>query len=198
MSTGWLDNSFLLLLGVAGIWFFMRFVLGPKRGGPTFASFFKREERETIDGLGQKAIATLLSDTRAFVVGEAALRGLILAGPFAGLSGKMTTPVTLIALSDAPETYLGEEWLLRWAYPARGHKVLAQHEEQAPGHVIHHLSLRGAPPVEMHFIAADRAEAPPALRAALAAGASVIEDPAGQADRLRRRWESLLRRPAKT
>ena len=62
MSTGWLDNSFLLLLGVAGFWFTARFVLGPRRGAPSFGSFFRREPTESVDGLGQKAIATLLGD----------------------------------------------------------------------------------------------------------------------------------------
>lgn len=193
MSTGWLDNSFLLLLGVAGIWFFMRFVLGPRRGGPTFGSFFRREEREAVEGLGQKAIATLIADTRAFVVGEQALRGLILAGPFATRAGKMTSTVTLIALSDAPEHYRDEDWMLRWAYPARGHKVLEKRETHEPGHVMHALRLRGAPPVELHFVAGDRAAAPEVLQPAIKAGASVIEDPAGQAERLRRRWDSLHR-----
>lgn len=196
MSTGWLDNSFLLLLGVAGVWFFMRFVLGPKRGGPTFASFFRREARETVEGLGQKAISTLVADTRALVVAEPGLRGLLLAGPFAARAGKMTSHVTFVLLTDAPEKYRDEEWLLRWAYPARGHKVVTQREAVEPGHVTHHLTLRGAPPVEMHFVAADRAAAPETLRAALRIGWSVLEDPTGQAERLRRRWENLLRQSA--
>lgn len=198
MSTGWLDNSFLLLLGVAGIWFFMRFVLGPRRGGPTFSSFFKREARETVDGLGQKAIATLLADTKALVVAEASLRGLLLAGPFAGRAGKMSSPVTFIVITDAPEQYRDGDWLLRWAYPARGHQVLAHREANEPGHVSHHLTLRGAPPVELHFVPGDRAAAPDPLRAALRLGLIVIEDPTGQAERLRRRWDSLHRQPAAT
>ncbi len=196
MSTGWLDNSFLLLLGVAGIWFYLRFVIGPRRGGPSLRSFFRREARETVDGLGQKAIATLLADTRAFVTEEAALRGLILAGPFAARSARAGSLVTLIALSDAPQAYLGSDWLLRWAYPARGHKVLWQREEQAAGQVVQHLGLRGAPPLEIHFVTVDHAAPPENLLPALAFGTKVIDDPAGQAERLRRRWESLLRQPA--
>ena len=183
---------------MAGIWFFMRFVLGPKRGGPTFASFFKREARETVEGLGQKAISTLVADTRALVVGEPGLRGLLLAGPFAARAAKMTSPVTFVVLTDAPEQYRDDEWLLRWAYPARAHPVLARRDTIEPGHVAHHLSLRGAPPVEMHFVTADRAAAPDALRPALRIGWSVLEDPTGQAERLRRRWESLLRQGAET
>lgn len=192
MSTGLLDNTFLLLLGAAGVWFVLRFVLGPRRGAPSLASFFRREAAESVDGLGTKAIATLLADMRGFVAGEESLRGLLLAGPFAARQGKRASLVTFIALGPAPERYAEPDWLLRWAYPARGHKILTQESETAPGLVSHHLTLRGAPPVVVHFVAYDSPELPAPLRAAFAEGASVIEDPTGLAERLRRRWETLL------
>lgn len=193
MSIGWLDNSFLLLLGAAAVWFVLRFILGPKRGAPTLGSFFRREPAATVEGLGRKAIATLLDDSKAFVMGENALRGLLLAGPFAARSANITSSVTLIALCDAPESYAEPDWLLRWAYPARGHKVLEQRVVQEPGHVTHHLALRGAPPIEFHFIVPDRAAPPEPLLDALKRGLSVVDDAAGQAERLRRHWENLYR-----
>lgn len=192
MSTGLLDNAFLLLLGAAGVWFVLRFVLGPRRGAPSLASFFRREPRESVEGLGQKAIATLLADMRSFVAGEEALRGLLLAGPFAARQAKRNSLVTFIALGPAPERFTSEDWLLRWAYPARGHKILTQESETAPGLVTHHLTLRGAPPVVVHFVAYDTPELPEPLRPAFVEGASVIEDPTGLAERLRRRWEHLI------
>jgi hypothetical protein len=193
MSTGWLDNSFLLLLGAAAVWFVLRFILGPKRGAPSLGSFFRREPAEVVEGLGRKAIATLLEDTKAFVAGENALRGLLLAGPFATRSATITSPVTLVALCDAPESYAEPDWLMRWAYLARGHKVIQQAISREPGLVTHRLVLRGAPPVDVHFMQPDRAAPPEALEIALKSGLSVVEDPSGQAERLRRRWESLSR-----
>jgi hypothetical protein len=195
MSTSWLDSSFLLLLGAAGAWFVMRFILGPKRGAPSLSSFFRREPLETVEGLGRKAIATLLDDTRAFVASEDALRGLLLAGPFATRSATITSHVTLMAICDAPETYVEPDWLLRWAYPARAHKVLEQRVSREPGLVTHHLTLRGAPPIEIHFLHGDCAAPPEAVQSALKQGLSVIDDVTGQAERLRRRWETLSRSP---
>lgn len=194
MSTGWLDNTFLLLLGVAGVWVFLRFVVGPRRGAPSFGSLFRREAAPQMEGLGQKAIATLLADTRSFAIAEDALRGLLLAGPFAVRKARQDSLVVLVALCDAPERYSEAEWVLRWAYPARGHKVLSHKiTRDEPGHVAHQLTLRGAPPVALHFVAVDRAGPPDALRAAVVEGFSLIEDPAGEAERLRRRWDSLSR-----
>ena len=70
------DNALLLLMGIGGLWFVARFVVGPKRGAPGLKAMFSREPPLQSLGIGKDAIRTLLEDTRAFIVGAADLRGL--------------------------------------------------------------------------------------------------------------------------
>lgn len=178
------QNAMLLLVVVAGFWFTVRFVVAPRRGAPGLADMFRREAVTPTIGLGREAIASLLGDTRQFAVKEAGIRGLLLAGAYASRQAEPSSPVVLIALADEPLSYRGEDWLTRWHYIKRGHDVLTRDETADEGIVRHQLRLRGAPPVEFHFLA-QTAQIGDALEEAFEDGLVVIDDPAGQAANFR-------------
>ncbi|MFY8155242.1 MAG: hypothetical protein ACOVLI_00065, partial [Rhabdaerophilum sp.] len=62
-----------------------------------------------------------------------------------------------------------------------------------PGGLIHHLTLRGAPPVVLAFIEA-HAPLPPALEPALEQGATHIDIGTGDAEALLNRWNIRVTR----
>ncbi|MCA0400175.1 MAG: hypothetical protein LCH38_05090 [Proteobacteria bacterium] len=187
-------NVVWLLVAIGAFWFFMRFVLGPKRGAPGLREMFRREKQVALEGMGVEAIKTLLEDTRAFVVAEPELRGLILAGSFAAKRANTKSAAILVVMADDPGHYSGEEWLPRWSYPGRGHTILSHHIEHRPGEVEHRFSLRGAPLLRLYFLRFDTPQVPASLSDAIAAGAETIEDPTGLTEKLRRHW----RDPSKT
>lgn len=190
-----LDNAFLLLVAIAGFWFVARFVAGPRRGAPGLRGMFTRESPVKREGMDSAAIATLLGDARKFVAGEAALHGLILAGPFAAGTALPDSTVTLVAFGESVAAYAGPEWLARWAYPAREHAV-RQHDIAATGAgFLHRLELRGAPPLVFAFLPPDAALPEAPLREALETGMRIVEDPAGRVGQVVERWRVALRPP---
>lgn len=189
------QNTVMLLVAVAGFWFFARFVVAPRRGaGPGLRAMFRRERVMPRIGLGRDAIATLLDDTREFVVDEEALRGLILAGPFAAKLAEAESLVTLILLTDTPARFAGDDWLARWRYIRRGHDVIDHQIETHESGATHRMTLRGAPPLVMRFEHFPTLAPPVGLEAALDEGSATIEDPAGQAEKLRLSWAEQRRR----
>lgn len=188
-----LDNTFLLLIAVAGFWFTARFLIGPKRGAPGLKAMFGREKPVPLMGIGKDAIATLLADARKFVVAAPDLRGLILAGPFAAEAAGSRSTVTLIVLAEDVAPYADKEWLARWPYPARGHTITDHRIDQGAAETIHRLTLRGSPPLEIHFVRVNQLDVPPSLHRTLAEGAESIDDPAGLAEKLRLHWGEQIR-----
>ena len=191
-----LDNAFLLLIAVAGFWFTARFLIGPKRGAPGLKAMFGREKPVPLMGIGKDAIATLLADARQFVVAAPDLRGLILAGPFAVEAARRDSTVMLVVLAEDVSRYAGKEWLPRWPYPARGHTITDHRIDHGAAETIHWMTLRGSPPLEIHFVHVSQLDVPPSLHRALAEGAESIDDPAGLAEKLRLRWSEQIRRAA--
>jgi hypothetical protein len=199
-----LNNTFLLLLGVGALWFFARFILGPRRGAPGLKAMFSREKVVPRQGIGKDAIRTLLEETRAFVVRSVDLRGLILAGPFAVEAATPASRVTLVILCRNIAAYTDKEWMPRWTYPARGHPISAHAIKAGVREALHEITLRGSPPLALHFVQVDvsqaeigqaeKGEIPPSLRAALGIGASVIEDSSGLAEKLRLSWLDEIRK----
>ena len=190
-----LSNPLLLVLGIGGLWFFARFILGPRRGAPGLKSMFAREKPVARPGLGKDAIRTLIDDTRAFVVEGADLLGLILAGPFAAKAATPESGVILVVLCRDLKAYSDRAWLPRWAYPARGHPVSTHAIEVSSQEVVHRFTLRGSPPVAVHFVLAEIREAPVSLQSALGIGAMLLDDPSGAAEKLRQQWLKALRQP---
>lgn len=178
------QNAMLLLVVVAGFWFTVRFVVAPRRGAPGLTDMFRREAAAPTIGLGREAIASLLADTRQFAIDEAGIRGLLLAGSYAAKEAEPSSPVVLVALADEPQLYRGEDWLARWRYITRGHEVLTRDETADAGIVRHRFRLRGAPPVEFHFLT-QTAQIGDALEEVFEDGLAVIDDPAGQAAKFR-------------
>lgn len=179
------QNAIFLLVAIAGFWFTVRFVVAPRRGAPGLGAMFSREAATPRIGLGREAIASLLADTRQFAIGEPGIRGLLLAGAYAAKEAEPTSPVVLVALADDPQRYRGEEWLERWSYLKRGHDVQSRDETEEGGIVRHAFRLRGAPPVEFHFLKPQDAKPPEALDEAFGEGLTVIDDPAGLAAKFR-------------
>jgi hypothetical protein len=191
-----LDNAFLLLIAVAGFWFTARFLIGPKRGAPGLKAMFGREKPVPLMGIGKDAIATLLADARQFVVAARDLRGLILAGPFVIEAAESRSTVTLVVLAEDVAPYAGKEWLIHWPYPERGHTITEHRIDHGAAETIHRLTLRGSPPIEIHFVSVNQLDVPRSLRTALAEGAESIDDPAGLAEKLRLRWSDQIRATA--
>ncbi|HRE22307.1 MAG TPA: hypothetical protein PKW21_14930 [Rhabdaerophilum sp.] len=178
-------NAIFLLVAVAGFWFTVRFVVAPRRGTPGLGALFRRETALPKIGLGREAIASLLADTRQFAIGEPGIRGLLLGGLYAAKEAEPSSPVVLVALADNPQTYRGDSWLDRWGYLKRGHEVLSRDEAEENGVVCQQLTLRGAPPVEFHFLKLPDLSSSVALDEALEEGLTVIDDPAGLAAKFR-------------
>jgi hypothetical protein len=188
------QNAIYLMLGVAGLWFMARFVIAPRRGAPGLSALFGRETAAPVIGLGKEAIASLLDDTRTFIVRELHLRGLVLAGPFVTKSADSDSTVTLIALADDIGPYASADWLTRWPYSTRGHHVIEHRIEPETLGVTHYLTLRGAPPVAFRVEKFPSIHFPAAIGPALAIGCETLEDPTGQVEKLRRAWLDQVRR----
>lgn len=190
------DNAHYLLLAIIGVWFAARFLVMPggrrRKGG--LAAMFRREAEVMAKGLGEPAIRTLLDDSRDFARSRPDLRGLVLAGPFAAGTASPESPITLIFLAESPSPYATPEALGTWAYIGRGHTVTANRVETDRDMVLHHLTLRGAPPVELAFVPADATAVPAALVQAVTIGMKPQDDPTGQAAALALAWREAVRR----
>jgi hypothetical protein len=185
-----ISQVLLMLGGVAVIWAVMRFVIAPKTGSPSIGGMFKREAALPAIGMGREAIKTLVDDASAFVAIELSLRGLVLAGPFASKLGLPSSVISLVFFTDDLSQYQDREWLGRWGYPAKDHRVEDYHRTDGENHIIHHLGLRGAPPVMAWFVEIPThvAAPPDTLRPALIEGMSIISDPTGQVSTIIRNW----------
>lgn len=182
------SSGVMILAGVSVLWMVMRFGYGPKMGGASLASMFKREKAQPKPGMGAEALTTLLDDCRRMVAEDSALRGMILAGPFATRKGKADTLVTLIFLTKEVERYASKDWFARWPYIARGHLVMEHKAEQSAGMWLHHLTLRGAPPLLFAFLDHASAKPPSALRNALTQGAQALDTATPDAKAALARW----------
>lgn len=182
------DNAPYLLLAVVGFWFAARFLVMPGRGRGGLAGMFRREAPVSEGGLDQAAIRTLVEDSRAFARQRPDLRGLLLAGGFAAGTARPDARVFLIFLAENPAAYAGPESLSGWPYPARGHAIVTQESGAEDGAMLHRLTLRGAPPVTLAFIALEGQGLPAPLESAVGAGCLVLDDPSGQALSRRHAW----------
>lgn len=191
------ENALLIILAIAGFWFVARVLGGPRNARSSLSGMFSREKPVSLTGLGKVAIATLLEDTRKFVVAAPDLRGLILAGPFAKEAATSHTPVTLIILAEDIEPYSGKPWLARWGYLARGHMIMEHKIEIEGPEAQHSLTLRGSPPLRIHFVRMDLLDPPATLKTALAEGTATIEDPTGIAEKIRVHWAEQARKTGK-
>lgn len=191
-----MNNPIVLILAVAVLWFFARFVLGRKGGVRGLGSMFRREAPTVLKGVGSEALKTLIDDTRKLVGAEAGLRGIVLAGPFAAKAADGHSTATLIIPAEHPVSYSGDGWLAKWPYIARGHAVQAHEIVVGAGDVEHRFTLRGAPKLIVHFVSSAAQDAPPALRAVIGVGTQTLDDPTGQVDKLRRHWVDKIDQPS--
>ena len=182
------NSGLMILAGMAGLWFVTRFLYRPKgvsRGG--LRGMFVREIAEKAPGIGLEALRSFTEDLVAFARNETALRGVILAGPFVARQANAASEVTAILVTTDLAGQDEAAYLRRWPYIRRGHEIREARFERVPGGLIHHLSLRGAPPVVLAFMAAD-APMPPALEPALKQGAAIHDIGTGDAEALLFRW----------
>lgn len=183
-----LDTGLMIMGGIAVIWFVTRFLYGPKGKSGGLSSMFRREAAETVPGIGIEALRSMVDDLATLVRNTQSLRGLVIAGPFAARKADATSSVTAILLSTDLDGQHEPLALAGWPYPARGHEIRSRRVEQGEGYVLHHLTLRGAPPVEIAFVKADLPAAPTPLRAALEAGAFCHDIGTQDADIILARW----------
>lgn len=186
-----LSSPLMLIGGVLLIWLVARFGFGRRYGAPSLGGMFRREARMAEHGLGPEALRTLLDDFRTLVAGDNALRGLILAGPFASHQGRADSVITILALSADVPAYTGRSWFARWPYINRGHLVMSHQESAAPDAITHRLTLRGAPALAVIFLGANAAEPPPEAGAALTQGAIAVETGTPDARLILERWASI-------
>jgi len=184
-----LETALPIVLAMAVLWFGTRMMAGKKMSGVSLGSMFQREKPLVKSGLGEPAIKTLLEDVKAFVHGERAVRGLILAGPFAEAAAAPEDEVTFVILVDDLTDYRDTLWRARWPYPARGHLIRDHQIETVEGAALHLLSLRGAPPLRFHFVETGLAKAPSATVKALNRGAKPIETGTDAARPTLQRWQ---------
>ncbi len=182
------NSGLLILAGIAGLWFTTRFLYRPKgASGGGLRSMFTREIAEIVPGIGLEALRSMSDDLASFARNETALRGVILAGPFVARQANSASDVTAILISNDLTGQDEAAYLRRWPYIRRGHDIRDQRLERVPGGLIHHLTLRGAPPVVLAFITAE-ASLPPPLESALKQGATFIDIGTGDAEALLTRW----------
>lgn len=181
------DSALLILAGVAGLWFTTRFLYRPKGSSGGLGSLFRRERAEAVPGIGLEALRSLSEDLVTFAKAEIALRGVILAGPFAARQANAASDVTAILISTDLTGQDEQAYLRRWPYIRRGHDIRAHRLERVPGGLIHRLTLRGAPSIVLAFIEGD-APLPPALEPALKQGATFFDIGTGDAEALLSRW----------
>lgn len=190
-----LTNGLFLLLAIGLVWLVARQQLAKRTGQSGFMAMFRREAPMRLGGMGREALESLLEDTRHLVGADAALRGLVLAGPFAVKLGSTHSIVTLVLLTREIDPYLGDDWLARWPYLSRGHGVSQHRIERSEGAVRHQLTLRGAPPIDVHFVPASAETVPPALATAFREGAIAIETGTPDGRTALERWRRALREP---
>ncbi|MGL5447954.1 MAG: hypothetical protein ACRDBL_11655 [Rhabdaerophilum sp.] len=189
-----MDQGLMLLAGVAGIWFAMRFLYRPKTASGGFMRMFKREAISVVPGIGLEALRSMVDDLETLVKNTESLRGLIIAGPFAVRKADATSPVTAILLSTDLAGQDGPLALAGWPYPARGHEIRDRKIEMGEGYALHRLTLRGAPPVELAFVLIG-ANLPAVLAKALSDGAFARDIGTNEAELQLARWDI---RPIKT
>jgi hypothetical protein len=190
-----LDQGLMLLAGVAGIWLAMRFLYRPKGPKSGLLTMFKREPAMVVPGIGIEALRSMVDDLETFVRNTESLRGLIIAGPFASRTADATAHVTAILISHdlaGQETPMA---LSGWPYPSRGHEIRERQVESGEGYVLHRLTLRGAPPVELAFVRPE-AELPPALSPALSQGAMPRDLGTNEAEIVLKRWNIRITKPS--
>lgn len=192
-----IDQGLLLLAGVAGIWFAMRFLYRPKGGVGGLTSMFRREAAVVLPGIGIEALRSMIDDLETLVRNTESLRGLIVAGPFAARKADATSHVTAILLSTDLGGQDGPMALSGWPYPSRGHEIRERQVETGEGYVLHRLTLRGAPPVELAFVRIGSA-LPPVLAEALSQGAIARDIGTSEAEIQLGRWNIQPIRKAKT
>ncbi|CAN1571034.1 hypothetical protein MCEMSEM23_03240 [Rhabdaerophilaceae bacterium] len=182
-------NSGLLIIGgIAMIWFATRHLYGPKRPRVSMLGMFRREAVGVVPGLGIAALRSMIDDLVTLVKNTQSLRGLVIAGPFAARLADPTSTVTAILFST-DLTGQGEPLALAgWPYPARGHDIRSRKVEEGDGFILHHLTLRGAPPLTIAFVRTDLDAAPEPLRAALDLGAISCEIGTRDAEVILARW----------
>jgi hypothetical protein len=187
-----LETGLPIILAMAVLWFGTRMMMGKKMGGVSLGSMFQREKPLVKSGLGEAAIKTLLDDVKTFAHEERAVRGLILAGPFAEAAAAPEDEVTFVILVDNLQDYRETLWRARWPYPARGHLIRDHQIEAVEGAILHRLALRGAPPLAFHFVDASLAKAPSATAKALNRGAKPIETGTDAARPTLQRWQDYI------
>jgi hypothetical protein len=180
----------LLLGGVAILWMLTRLAAPHGRGVSGLTSMFRRESLPQRQGLGRRAIATLLADSHALAANAREISGLLLAGPYAVAWASAEDPVTLIFITDRPERYQDREWLAKFGYIARGHDLETHAAEVGAGFALHSLKLRGAPALLIGFVApsAHSTRPPEGLSRALTAGVTIEHDPRGNIAAIAGRW----------
>jgi hypothetical protein len=180
-----INQGLMLLAGVAGIWLAMRFLYRPKGAG--LGAMFRREPAIATPGIGIEALRSMVDDLETFVRNTESLRGLIVAGPFAARKADAASHVTAILISTDLSGQDGPLALAGWPYPARGHEIRERQVETGDGYILHRLTLRGAPPVELAFVLASASQ-PTVLAEALAKGALARNLGTQDAEVLLQRW----------
>lgn len=186
-----LSNPLLLIGGIILIWFVARFSFGQRFGAPSIGGMFRREASMEKHGLGPTALRTMLDDFKTLVKGDNALRGLILAGPFASHQGATQADVTMIVLSNDIAAYAGRSWFARWPYINRGHLVRSHEESATPHAILHRLALRGAPALVVVFLDIAASHPPEEIADALQQGAIVAETGTPDAKIILEKWAAL-------
>jgi hypothetical protein len=182
------DAALYIVAAIAILWFGTRIMLGKRAPGSSLTQMFTREKPMAVTGLGQAAIRTLVEDTLAFEHGERAIRGVILAGPFASKLAGPEDEVSFVMLADDLADYRETSWRARWPYPQRGHLVLDHRIEEVEGALVHRIALRGAPPITLHFVPVEAANAPAEAARAILKGAKPLDTGTDAARRALARW----------
>lgn len=182
------DQGLMLLAGVAGLWLAMRFLYRPKAAAGGLLRMFRREPVRPVPGIGIEALRSMVADFEALVRNTESLRGLMIAGPFAARRADSASTVTAILLSTDLSGQEGPLALSGWPYPARGHEIRERKVEQGEGYVLHRLTLRGAPPVDIAFVRLG-APLPPVLAGPLSEGVLVRDIGLSEAETQLARWK---------
>jgi hypothetical protein len=185
-----IDAALYIVAAIAILWFGTRMLLGKRAPRSSLAQMFTREKPLPRVGIGADAIRTLITDTQSFAQGERAIRGLILAGPFAAKAAKPDDEVTFVLLADDLADYRETLWRARWPYPQRGHFYRDHRIEEAGEALIHRINLRGAPPIALHFVPVEAASPSAATAQALKRGAKPLETGTDAARRALARWNN--------
>ena len=185
-----MENGLYVIGAIAVLWFVARSGFGQKGRSSGLLGMFKREKALPRIGMGPEALKTLLDDLKSMEAQDACLRGLILAGPFAAKTAKADSIVTCIALCTDMERYTGRNWLARFPYIARGHLVQDFKSDAIEGGILHHLRLRGAPPLALYVVEPALAKPPAMIMARLQEGAIALATGTSDAKTALARWQN--------